>query len=137
MENTKQIISAVLKHFPESQAIYLFGSFASNEQVGDSDLDLAVLLGHDKAKAVGSLSMSDLRFELESLLNRDVDLINLRQVSTVFQNEVIMADCRIFESDEYSVDLFEMLSLSYYQKLNEERKALLLEIEQNGRILQI
>ena len=137
MEKADLIVRSVLNHYPQTQAIYFFGSFGTSDERGDSDVDIAILLAHDKAKDVGDLSMSDLRFELESLLNKEVDLINLSQVSTVFQKEVIMTDRRIFQSDENAADQFEMLTISYYQKLNEERKELLEEIEKNGRILQL
>jgi predicted nucleotidyltransferase len=48
-------------------------------------VDIALLLPHETAKRLGSLYMTDLHAELEQLLNREVDLINLRQVSTVLQ----------------------------------------------------
>ena len=77
--------------------------------------------------------MSPLRFSLESLLNRPVDLINLRLVSTVFQKEVVCSERRIYCVDDYAADEFEMLALSYYQKLNEERRAILDEFWQSGK----
>ena len=133
MKETDKIIAAVNKHYPDVQAVYLFGSYASDDALPDSDVDIAVLLPHEKARNIGSLIMSDLRFELESLLKKNVDLINLRQVNTVLQKEIIMADQRIFLTDQYSADEFEMLTLSYYQKLNEERAQILKEIEASGR----
>ena len=137
MNDTDIIISTILKHHPKTQAIYLFGSYGISDQLSDSDTDIAVLFAHDAAKQIGDLSMTDLHFDLEDLLKRQVDLVNLRQVSTVFQKEIIMDDRRIYQSDEYSADHFEMLVISYYQKLNEERRDLLVEIEQNGRILDL
>ncbi|MDQ7839079.1 MAG: nucleotidyltransferase domain-containing protein [Thermodesulfobacteriota bacterium] len=119
------IIKASLKYYPDLQAIYLFGTYGTDEEWPDSDVDIALLLPWKKSKEAGSLMMSDLRFELESLLNKDVDLINLREVSTVLQKEVIVAGRRIYCADEYATDEFEMLVLSYYQKLSEERRDIL------------
>ncbi len=119
------IIKTSLKYYPDLQAIYLFGTYGTDEEWPDSDVDIALLLPWKKAKEAGPLMMKDLRFELESLLNKDVDLINLREVSTVLQKEVIAADRRIYRADEYATDEFEMLVLSYYQKLSEERRDIL------------
>lgn len=134
---TDSINAAVLKHYPDVQAIYLFGSYAVNDAWPDSDVDIALLLPHETSQACGCLLMSDLCIELESSLGREVDLINLRQVSTVLQKEVIMAEGRICQGDEYAADEFEMLTLSYYQKLNEERREILEEIQASGKILEL
>ena len=68
MSETDKIMGVVLKHYPDVQAVYLFGSYGTDDQWPDSDVDIAVLLPHVKSKKAGSLVMSDLRFELESLL---------------------------------------------------------------------
>jgi uncharacterized protein len=121
MKGQKEIIRTVLDHYPYAQAIYLFGSYGTEQEWPESDVDIAVLLPPEEAKRAGLLMMSDLRFVLESLLKKDVDLINLRRVPTVLQKEVVTMGCRIYEGDRYAAEEFEMLTLSYYQKLNEER----------------
>jgi hypothetical protein len=45
----------------------------------------------------------------------------------------VIADRRIFTSDQYAADEFEMLILSYYQKLNAERAGVLAEFERTGK----
>lgn len=136
MTDTAHITNTVLKHFPKIQAIYLFGTFGTSDERNESDVDIALLLDHELAKATGDLRQSDLLYELESLLGKEVDLINLRQVSTVFQFEILEANRLLYLGDEYAIDLFEMLTISYYQKLNEERELILKEILESGRILQ-
>ncbi|MEA3396520.1 MAG: nucleotidyltransferase domain-containing protein, partial [Chloroflexota bacterium] len=69
------------------------------------------------------------------LLKKKVDLINLRRVPTVLQKEVIAADRRIYHADEYAADEFEMLTLSYYQKLNEERAEIIEDALATGRFI--
>jgi hypothetical protein len=54
-----------------------------------------------------------------------VDLLNARTVSTLFQKEIIQSGRLLYCADAYAVSEFDMLTLSYYQKLNEERKAIL------------
>jgi predicted nucleotidyltransferase len=129
------IIRSVLKHHPGVQAVYLFGTYATEDEGPESDVDIAVLLECKKAKELSSLALSELRFELESLLNRNIDLINLREVSTVLQKEIVAADRRIYQADKYAADEFEMLTISYYQKLNEERAGIVKDAVASGRLI--
>lgn len=128
-----EIVEAVLKSYPDVQAVYLFGTSGTEDEWPDSDVDVALLFSPAKAAKTGSLLMSDLWNKLEKLLKKDVDLINLRLVNTVFQKEIISADRRIYCADEYAADEFEMLTLSYYQKLNEERADIMKEALKSGR----
>jgi uncharacterized protein len=79
--------------------------------------------------------MSDCRDALENVLKKTVDLINLRTVNTVFQNEIIQQGRIIYQQNERIVDEFEMQVMSFYQKLNEERAGILEDILASGRIL--
>lgn len=131
-KQTRLLLDSILRHLPMTQAVYHFGSSAVGEEHCGSDVDLAVLLPHVQAKALGSLAQSDCHLELENTLHRPVDLINLRTVSTVLQKEIISGN-RIFCGDETAVDEFEMLVISGYQKLNEERAAILEDFFATGR----
>lgn len=130
-EITRSIVDAL----PETQAIYLFGSAASGDMRTDSDVDIAVLLPPDVARRAGNLSGNDLHLALESRLSRDVDLINLREASTVFQKEVVVNGQRILCTDIDAADTFEMHVLSLYQKLHDERAEILAEGRSSGRFL--
>ena len=127
MRDYRPIVETVLVNYPDVQAIYLFGSYDTEQEWPNSDVDIALLLPPVIAQTSGSLALDPLLFELERLLGKSVDLINLRQVSTVFRKEVIMADRRVDCRDEYAADEFEMLTLSFYQKLNQERREVLAE----------
>lgn len=135
--STKLIVRIVLEHYPEVQAIYLFGTYGTLDEWPDSDVDIAVLLPPAEAKRAGALVMSDLHLVLETLLGKDVDLINLRRVSTVLQKEVVFADRRIFCADVYAADEFEMLTLSFYQKLIQERAGILADGLANGKFYDV
>ena len=134
-QKQSHIIDTILAHYPETQAIYLFGSYQTADERSDSDVDIAILLPPQQAKAAGSLALSALRSELENYLKRDVDLINLRQAPTVLQKEVVAAERRIYLTDEYAAAEFEMLTFSYYQKLNEERAAIIRDALTTGRFI--
>jgi hypothetical protein len=66
-------------------------------------------------------------------LRRTVDLVNIRLVSTVFQKEIIANGNRLYCADEDEADLFEMLVLSLYGKLNEERSEILADFARTER----
>ena len=121
----QNIRTVVLKHYPAMQAVYLFGSMATGEEGPDSDADIGLLLPIAEAKERGALLFSPCAFELADQLGRDVDLLNLRQVSTVMQHQVVSYGKLLHVGDEYAKDEFEMLTLSFYQKLNEERAGIL------------
>lgn len=133
MKKMHGISTTIQHHYPATQAVYLFGSHGSAHEWPDSDIDIALLLPHADAKQTGGLGMSDLRFALESELKKTVDLINLRRVSTVLQKEVVTTGQRIYTGDAYAAEEFEMLTLSFYQKLNEERREILAEFHKTGR----
>jgi predicted nucleotidyltransferase len=127
------VIDTILRDFPDTEAVYLFGSTVDSSLHDASDIDIAVLLPPQTAAAAGNLSFTDLRVGLEDHYHRDLDLINIREVSAVFRMEIIMKGERIFTVNRVEAEIFEMLSLSFYQKLNEERKELIEELYRTGR----
>ena len=126
------IQAAILAVFPKAQAIYLYGSYGTDREWPSSDVDIAILLPHAVAKAEGSLALHPLRFRLEHLLGRHVDLANLRLVSTVLQKEVVAADRAVYVGDDHATAEFELLTYSLYQKLNEERREILKAFRESG-----
>jgi uncharacterized protein len=133
MNKTDEIIPIVLKHYPTTQGIYLFGTCGTEYERPDSDVDIALLLPPELAIKEKYLVMSQCRFDLENELRKDVDLLNARLISTVFQIEITYNGKLIYCADRYAVDEFEMLALSFYQKLNEERAEVLAEGLRSGR----
>jgi len=129
-----KISEIILSHYPDTIAIYLFGSRADSTFNEKSDLDLGVLFS-PQSKNRENLNFSDAHFSLEQQFLLSVDLINLRAVDTVMQKEVIRYNKRIYCSNIYEADTFEMLTLSYYGKLNEERAGILKQIRQTGEII--
>ncbi len=130
IESTIEVIS---RHLPDVQAVYLFGSHGTEDERPDSDVDMAVLLPPVHTHRSGV--MLDLTGELVDLLGKSVDLIHLREVNTVFQKEIIMSDRRVFTADQFAVDEFEMMVVSEYQKLNEERREIIEAAVEEGRFV--
>lgn len=126
-------VEIIRRDFLSMQAIYLFGSYAQGTPSADSDVDIAVLLPVESAHAAGDLRWSDTALALAKHLRRDVDLVNLRLVSTVFQNQIIHTGRLIYSGDERARQEFEMLTLSFYMKLNEERAEIMRQFRETRR----
>lgn len=130
------IIATALVHYPNLQGIYLFGSSMTDNEWPDSDVDIALLLPPDSSGHTGNLAMSDCAGELARVLGKEVDLLNARTVSTVFRKEIVTTGRLLYCTDRYAVDEFEMLTLSFYQKLNEERHGIIEAALASGRFYQ-
>ena len=129
-----QLCPTVLARLPTTQAIYLFGSYSSGAMNEQSDLDLALLLPAQLGLTSEPACWWQLQDELMSLFDCSVDLINLRQVSTVFQVEILRTGQRIYCADPHLCNEYEGLVLSLYQKPNEERAEILSSIRETGII---
>jgi predicted nucleotidyltransferase len=127
------IVKAVLTFYPDVEAIYLFGSYGTQDERPDSDVDIALLLPYDRAKENKNIVISKCRHVLEERLKKEVDLANLRLTSTVFQFQIVTTGRLIYSRDVQAVQVFEMLTMSQYQRLNEERKDILQAFYKTGR----
>lgn len=124
MIDLETLTVTLLESVPDLSAIYLFGSHSSGDDRSDSDVDLAILPSREQARPFDPAKLFSIREQLASRLSRDVDLIDLLAAPVVLAKEVIGADRRVFCSDADHADEFEMLTLSLYQKLNDERRAI-------------
>lgn len=132
-EAQAQLLVAACVVFPDLQAIYAFGSFGTLGQRNDSDLDIAVLLPPGPLCVTNSQHFFDLRVQLMRIFLRDVDLVDLRRASTVLQMEILAADRCLYCANQDAADEFAMLTMSAFQKLNEERREILDEFSRTGR----
>lgn len=126
----EQQIIAFLNDKLSPYLVILFGSAAKGTIRQDSDVDLAFLSDQKK----GSYELFLMAQELAAILNREVDLVDLNQASTVFQAQIIGHGKVLYCNDEHRRQLFYMLTLKKYAKLNEERKPILEKIKERGSI---
>jgi predicted nucleotidyltransferase len=133
MEETDAIVRIILEHFPAAQAIYLFGTYGTADEWPESDVDIAVLLPPAQAPRQPHLMLTPCHYALADTLGKSVDLLNARGVSTVLQKEVVRSGRLLYSQDRVAMAEFEMLTLSLYQKLNEERKAILDSFQETGK----
>jgi uncharacterized protein len=122
---------AVLRLLPNIEAMYVFGSFARGNVVADSDLDLAVLA----TVPLEPLRRLEAQRELSVILNRDVDLVDLRVAESVLQSEVINDGVVLFQSDPMRTLDFEAGVLGDYAELLDATRALREDIRGRGRVL--
>jgi predicted nucleotidyltransferase len=130
-KKTEILITDFLKdHIPGIIAIYIFGSMADNSATQESDIDIAFLT-FQKISAVEKWKIQE---ELASNLNQDVDLIDLKDATTILRTEVVEKGKLIFSGDSYQVNHFEMITYSMYADLNESRQDILTDYkEKYGR----
>ncbi|MGH9432679.1 MAG: type VII toxin-antitoxin system MntA family adenylyltransferase antitoxin [Terriglobia bacterium] len=133
MKEYDAIVRIILEHYPAAQAIYLFGTYGTADEWPQSDVDIAVLLPPEQARRQPQLMLTSCHYALADALGKPTDLLNAREVSTVFQKEIVQSGRRLYSKDDNAVAEFEMLTLSHYQKLNEERKAILDSFQRTGR----
>ncbi|WP_297522105.1 nucleotidyltransferase domain-containing protein [uncultured Clostridium sp.] len=110
--------------------IYLFGSFSRGEERVDSDIDIA-FLSDDNVDEYRCFMKAQ---ELADIFKRDVDLIDLRKVTTVFKAQIIGSAKVIYCNDDSKRAYFEIRSLKEYALLNEERYEILERVKESGRV---
>jgi uncharacterized protein len=130
---TDTIVRVLVEEYPELEAVYVYGSAAGEAPGRDSDFDIAVLLPGPTARNTGVLAMSDAKFRLQGALGRRVDLVNARTVPIVLQKEIVASGICVHAPARSLVEEYEMLVLSKYGKLNEERREILAEFRKTRR----
>ncbi|MBB6175703.1 putative nucleotidyltransferase [Anoxybacillus tengchongensis] len=132
----EQIIVETLKDAVSPSVIYLFGSVATRHVRYDSDIDIAFLSdkrSSDK-RSLDHYERFMLAQQLAERLQRDVDLIDLKQASTVFQAQIVHSGKVIYCANEQKRAEYEWRVLKMYAKLNEEREEILRNIVESGSV---
>jgi predicted nucleotidyltransferase len=111
-------------------ALYLFGSRARGDGGQDADFDLG-LLGRGKLDSVERWKLQE---DLAALVHTHVDLVDLRQASTVMRVQVLRDAVLMVDASPPERQAFEVVALSAYARLNEERREILNDIGERGRV---
>ena len=106
----QQHIDNFVKEFDVS-LIYIFGSFASETNRKDSDIDIAVLLKgeidvYTKLNIIGRL--------VDIFKREDIDLVILNNVNEVLKFQVIKYGKPIYMESQYTKVMFESSTMSEY-----------------------
>lgn len=125
-----QIVEMLLNSLPDALAVYRFGSWGTQHERRESDIDLAIL----PLQPLSPQARWETSQKLAQMLTRDVDLVDLRAASTVMKLQVIVQGERLYCRDEAAVGLFETTVFSEYARLNEERREILADIKARGSV---
>ena len=119
----KVVISEIINSLQEFECytVYIFGSYANDKTHKESDIDIA-FLSEKKFERYDIFMKAQ---EISSKVNKEIDLIDLKESSTVFQNEVIRNGIVILDNNIIERQKFEVLVLKKYMELNELRKDIL------------
>lgn len=110
--------------------IYFFGSIVNGNMRRDSDIDIAFLSDVD----IDDYSLFMMAQDLADICGREIDLIDLRKMSTVFKAQVVGTGKAIYCNDNLRRMCFEMYALKDYALLNEERAEILENIKDRGYV---
>ncbi len=119
-----RLVDKLREEFAELIAVYRFGSFGTEYERPDSDLDLGVYAG----KPLPTVKLWHVAQEMSSSFGRDVDVVDLGSASTVMRSQVIHTGKRLYCADKLTCETFENYVYSSYARLNEERRDILQDI---------
>ncbi|MDR4485713.1 MAG: nucleotidyltransferase domain-containing protein, partial [Nitrospirales bacterium] len=120
-EKLELAVAYLKQNVPGLLVVYRFGSEAQGTARPGSDIDLAVLAQYPLVPN----TLVELQQGLAVILHRDVDLIDLRAISTVMQMQVLSTGECLFSGDDRARELYEMVVYASYARLNEERAGIL------------
>lgn len=125
-----ETIKKVLCERVNPYLIYIFGSSVKGIFRENSDIDIAFLSDEE----ISDYDLFILAQEIADLLKREVDLINLKNASTVFKAQIVGNGEVIYCIDDTRRMYFEMYAFKEYALLNEEREVILENIKRRGSV---
>lgn len=116
--DTAPLAERIRQIVPGAQFAYVFGSTAAGALRPDSDVDIAV----DAGRTLTTDELGRLTAELETLVGRDVDVVDLRRAGPILAMQVLRAGQLLFESDRRARLEFEMYTPSRYADFKRMRQ---------------
>ena len=129
-DNTLSVVKEYLVKELKPHTLILFGSSVKGYFREDSDIDVAFI----SAKEVKSYDLYLLAQALVLEVGREVDLVDFRQASTVFQAQILGLGQVIYTNDPKKLAELQIRTLKEYALLNEERAEILRNISARGSV---
>lgn len=120
----------ILKEKLSCEAVILFGSYVRKDQRTDSDIDIAFKSNREVSKK----EIFDITQQLEEVLKKDVDLVDLNAISDSFRYEILMNGETLYCQDNFKFDLYKIDMFREYLELNESRKSIIERVKNGGTI---
>lgn len=128
-ELQKNLTDVIIQHL-DPDFIILFGSFAKGSVHDESDIDLAYF----SVQQLSSYERFILAGDLAIIAKREVDLIDLKQIDTVFTMQIFEQGIPIYINDENEFIRQKMRAYSMYATLSEQRANIIAAIKDRGSI---
>ena len=109
------------KFFKKAEGVWLFGSYADGTYNENSDIDIAVLFKERKTP----LEIFKMKENLEIMLKKDIDLVNLADINDVFAYEIVTKG-KSLKKTEFA-DNYEYRIWLRYLDLQNDRKEIIKE----------
>lgn len=129
-ENLKKQLIEIIQNKINPAFIVLFGSFAKGTNRIDSDIDLAFF----SKEQLSSYERFLLASELAEIAGREVDLVDLKQIDTVFTMQIFSQGIPIYIQDENEFTRQKMRAYSMYATLSEQRAGVIESIKERGSV---
>ena len=114
--------------FPEALGVWIYGSFAQGRARRGSDLDIAIL----PDRPIDACDLFERAQVVSDRLRREVDLVDLRTVSTVLRFEVVARGRRVAARDPDAGDIWATSVIKQFQRLNEGQREHIAAIKARG-----
>ena len=121
IEEKIKLINTTILNKVQCEAIVLFGSYSRGTQSNESDIDIAI----KPEKEISKKDLFYLSQELEDIIKKDIDLVNLDDINDSFRYEILINGKTIFCKDEFKFEMYKLDMYREYLELNESRKAII------------
>lgn len=129
-QEIKERIIEKLKKEINPDFIILFGSFAKGTIHEKSDIDLAYF----SKKQLSSYERFLLANELSLICGREVDLVDIKEIDTVFTMQIFDHGIPIYIQNENEYTRQKIRAYSMYATFNEQRAPIIEAIKERGSV---
>lgn len=122
IEEIKEILNSKIEYLKNKYSIsllYVFGSYATGKNNGNSDLDIAILLKDNYVPMVKLELLGDLNIIFK---RDDIDLVILNSASPVLKFQVVKYGAKLYMEDEVDKVNFEAKVVSEYMDMEPFRR---------------
>ncbi|HPN70073.1 MAG TPA: nucleotidyltransferase domain-containing protein [Saprospiraceae bacterium] len=133
MVNTEQIdkiLNTLKLLIPGIELIYLFGSMADESNNPDSDIDLAFL----SSEKISNVQRFDVQEKLASILNKNVDLVDVKTASTVMNFQIVSKGIKLYSKNEKKKADFELSAMGQYYDYKITMQPIFDQILRRGKV---
>lgn len=129
----QEIQEKIIKHLQvelDPVFIILFGSYAKGTNREDSDIDLAYV----SERRLTSYERFIVANELAEITGLEVDLLDIKQIDTVFTMQIFSEGIPIFIQNQSEYTRQKMRAYSMYATLSEQRAEIIEGIKERGSV---